>query len=579
MTQRHRQVAITYYVTTGRGYLLDCDHHEAGTSAVLERDDGVDPPLLEVNSTPSGTEGHGSLPPPGGGDPPVVGGGGDARPEPAGRADAPGGVAADGRRRGAHGGRAALGRRASPDEGARDGGRPLPARRPLLQGQGPHTRQSRLQAAAGHAQRRRPARSQLVAGERRVAGEERHVPAALLRLLHVGQLGALRLLSPPAVPALGLLLLAACQRPASQGGRRGRLRRQVPAHARARLPFCKNSPVTTLGSLSSLMKHLTLVTDDPDGEYPDQDAVWDKFERAFIAGAGLVSHAPVLRDYLLRGLHELHRDNVMYLELRSGLSRTYELDGTIHDKIWTLRTFQDVIGKFVAEHPDFLGARLIIAVHRALSASEVKAAVKEATELRRDFPDVVAGFDLVGREDGGRPLWYFRDALSLPAQMGVTLPYFFHAGETDEEGTETDQNVLDALLFNSSRIGHGYALARHPLAKEMSRVRQVAVEVCPISNQVLKLVSDLRNHPAAVLMAEGHPLVISSDDPSMFGTAGLSYDFYQAFVGIGGLKANVGTLKELALNSIRYSSLPPTLKDSAQAAWRRKWDAFVSAHA
>ncbi|XP_061617630.1 adenosine deaminase 2-A isoform X6 [Phyllopteryx taeniolatus] len=330
---------------------------------------------------------------------------------------------------------------------------------------------------------------------------------------------------------------------------------------------------------ASLMKHLTLVTDDPDGEYPDQDAVWDKFERAFIAGAGLVSHAPVLRDYLLRGLHELHRDNVMYLELRSGLSRTYELDGTIHDKIWTLRTFQDVIGKFVAEHPDFLGARLIIAVHRALSASEVKAAVKEATELRRDFPDVVAGFDLVGREDGGRPLWYFRDALSLPAQMGVTLPYFFHAGETDEEGTETDQNVLDALLFNSSRIGHGYALARHPLAKEMSRVRQVAVEVCPISNQVLKLVSDLRNHPAAVLMAEGHPLVISSDDPSMFGTAGLSYDFYQAFVGIGGLKANVGTLKELALNSIRYSSLPPTLKDSAQAAWRRKWDAFVSAHA
>uniref|UniRef100_A0A3P8TX10 adenosine deaminase n=1 Tax=Amphiprion percula TaxID=161767 RepID=A0A3P8TX10_AMPPE len=323
-------------------------------------------------------------------------------------------------------------------------------------------------------------------------------------------------------------------------------------------------------AFDNLMQHLTLLTEDPDGEYPSQDVVWEKFEKAFIAAAGLITHAPVLRDYYYKGLDELHHDNILYLELR-----TYELDGTIHDKVWTLKTFQEVTKRFIGDHPDFLGARIIVSVH-ALTVSEVKAAIKEAIQLRKDFPDVVAGFDMVGREDSGGTLWFFREALSLPAELGVTLPYFFHAGETDE-GSNVDQNILDALLFNTTRIGHGFALAHHPLAKELSRKRNVAVEFCPISNQlqVLKLVSDLRNHPAAVLMSEGHPMVISSDDPSLFGTTGLSYDFYEAFVGIGGLKANLGTLKELAVNSI-YSSLPAHLKDTGLDMWQKKWDAFIS---
>lgn len=68
------------------------------------------------------------------------------------------------------------------------------------------------------------------------------------------------------------------------------------------------------------MQHLTLVTEDPDGEYTSQEVVWRKFEKAFMAAAGLISHAPVLSDYLYRGLSELQLDNILYLELRSGLS-------------------------------------------------------------------------------------------------------------------------------------------------------------------------------------------------------------------------------------------------------------------
>ncbi|XP_078114009.1 adenosine deaminase 2-A [Sander vitreus] len=355
------------------------------------------------------------------------------------------------------------------------------------------------------------------------------------------------------------------------------------------LPRC--SPWTLLENLrakvvnttdldNSIMGNMTLFTDqDPETVYPSQDVIWDTFEQAFQAVWGLVTYAPVFRDYYYQGLTQFYMDSVMYLELRALLPQIYELDGSTHDTAWTLKTYQEVTRQFTADHPGFFGARIIFTIHRGVNASVMARVVEEAMKLQRDFPDVMAGFDLVGREDRGRPLWYFRDALSLPVERGVTLPFFFHAGETDLEGTEVDQNLLDALLLNTSRIGHGFALPRHPVAKDLSRKRGVALEVCPISNQVMKLVNDLRNHPAAALMAENHPVVISSDDPAMFGASGLSYDFYEAFVGFGGIRSHLGSLKELAMNSIRYSSLTPKQKERALALWQRSWDKFVSENA
>lgn len=58
-----------------------------------------------------------------------------------------------------------------------------------------------------------------------------------------------------------------------------------------------------------------------------------------------------------------------------------------------------------------------------------------ATVFKHDWCEFVPILSVhvqVGREDAGKPLWHFRDVLSLPAERGVPLPFFFHAGETSE---------------------------------------------------------------------------------------------------------------------------------------------------
>lgn len=110
---------------------------------------------------------------------------------------------------------------------------------------------------------------------------------------------------------------------------------------------------------------------------------------------------------------------------------------------------------------------------------------------------------------------------------------------------------------------------------DLIKSNDIAVEVNPVSNQVLKLVDDYRNHPASVMLAQNIPVVISSDDPSFWEATPLSHDFYMAFLGIASRHSDLRVLKKFAMNSIQYSGLNEREKIDAFSKWEIKWDKFI----
>ena len=219
------------------------------------------------------------------------------------------------------------------------------------------------------------------------------------------------------------------------------------------------------------------------------------------------------------------------------------------------------------EGEGFWGLTTIWTSLRILNTRSIVQDMDHCITTKISFPQLVAGFDLVGAEDDGRPLkdilpelFWFRKQC---AQEGVNIPFFFHAGETLGDGSDADSNLFDAILLGTRRIGHGYSLFKHPLLVDMVKEKRILVESCPISNEVLRLCSSIGAHPLPALLARGLPCCLSNDDPAMLGqgSAGLSHDFWQALQGWENL--GLAGLGSLAENSVRWAAF----EDQSQSDW------------
>ncbi|KAL7760883.1 hypothetical protein ACKLNR_007418 [Fusarium oxysporum f. sp. zingiberi] len=178
-------------------------------------------------------------------------------------------------------------------------------------------------------------------------------------------------------------------------------------------------------------------------------------------------------------------------------------------------------------------------------------------ELKQKFPDLICGFDLQGQEDAGQPLsCWIPELLDMRARtdkLGLDLPFSFHAGETQDHGGDTDTNLFDVILLGTKRIGHGFSIIKHPLLMQLCKEKNIAIEICPISNEVLGLCLTTKTHHLPILLSKCVPCTINSDDPGSWGARVLSHDFYQALMGTNNL--SIPGLRAIAEWSVENSCM------------------------
>lgn len=176
------------------------------------------------------------------------------------------------------------------------------------------------------------------------------------------------------------------------------------------------------------------------------NSAWERFQDMFTTIEGMLMYEPIYKAFHIRLLEELHEDNVMYAELRTGLSPVNSVEMfSISDSfdtfsfristfisiapiqsywMWILKLTDEngkilnseqvvellmkLVNDFKMDHPLFLGVKVILTISRNSDVSSWEVKMQRFIDLQQKYPNFVIGFDLVGQEDNGKNIEWTR---------------------------------------------------------------------------------------------------------------------------------------------------------------------------
>jgi adenosine deaminase len=227
----------------------------------------------------------------------------------------------------------------------------------------------------------------------------------------------------------------------------------------------------------------------------------DDFLALYYAATDVLRTAVDFEDLTWAYLQRAHADGVVHVEPffdpQSHLSRGVTMSEVVGGISAGLQRGERELG---------ISWKLIMCFLRHLSEEDAQ------TTLAAAIPhlDSIHGVGLDSSELGNPPSKFvhvFADARDLGLRVVA------HAGE--EGPAAYIWEALDLLL--AERIDHGVRAQDDPDLIARLAADGIPLNLCPLSNQRLQVIPDLKNHPAGAFLDAGVTITISSDDPAYFG--------------------------------------------------------------
>lgn len=188
------------------------------------------------------------------------------------------------------------------------------------------------------------------------------------------------------------------------------------------------------------------------------DAVWRKFHNCFPPLDSLEYYEPILRASMQRLLRQLVDDGLKWVDFRGTFAVDFQLEGCEEPSKGPddlVRVFSEELKKFKAtkEGSNFWGYRFIWTSLRFWGKKKIVDHMKQCILMKKAYPELIAGYDVVGQEDMGRSLadltpelfWFKKRCV----ENGVDMYVLLGISTFEKYRSRSKNNLLFACLVNS----------------------------------------------------------------------------------------------------------------------------------